>query len=169
MLAELLTDAHFWVGVAFVIFLGILVRAGVHTLAWNALGAAGRKVRAQLDEAEQLRTEAQALLDDIKRQREEAERVAVATVAAAKDEAKRLQAEAQLKLAEDIKRRGQLAERRIATAEAQAAADVKAAAADLATQLAERVLTARLAGAKSDPLVDAALPQLAGKAFSPKH
>ena len=61
------------------------------------------------------------------------------------------------------KRRAELAERRIATAEAQAAADVKAAAADLATHLAEQVLTARLAKSKSDPLVDAALAQLPSK------
>ena len=49
------------------------------------------------------------------------------------------------------------AERRIALAETQAATEVKAAAADLAAQAAEAVLAARLAAAKSDPLVDAAV------------
>jgi F-type H+-transporting ATPase subunit b len=38
-----------------------------------------------------------------------------------------------------------------------------AAAADLAAQMAENVLAQRLAGAKSDPLVDAAVGQLAEK------
>jgi len=160
MLEELLLDAHFWVGVAFVCFLLLMIRVGVHKLAWNALGESGRKVRAQLDEAEALRTEAQALLDQIKTQREEAERQAAAMLAAAKDEAKRLQAEAKTKLAEQIARRGELAERKIATAEAQAAAEVKAAAADLAAQIAEQVLVARLAGTRSDPLIDGALKQL---------
>jgi len=163
---ELLTDAHFWVGVAFVVFLGVLVMAGVHKFAWSALGEAGRKVQAQLDEAESLRREAQTLLSQITEQRAEAERVAAATVEAARDEARRLQAEAQVKLAEQIERRGQLAERRIAVAEAQATADVKAAAADLAAQMAEQVLTTRLAGAKSDPLIDQALGQLGSQAFS---
>ena len=74
-----------------------------------------------------------------------------------------MQAEAQVRLAEQIERRGQLAERRIATAEAQAAAEVKAAAGELAAQMAEQVLAARIAGAKSDPLIDAAIGQLAGK------
>jgi F-type H+-transporting ATPase subunit b len=160
---ELLTDAHFWVGVAFIAFLAILVVAGVHKLAWNALGAAGDKVRAQLDEANRLREEAQALLSQIKSDREAAERQAAEMLAFAREEAVRLQAEAQVKLAEQIERRGQLAERRIATAEAQAAADVKAAAADLAAQMAEQVLAARLIGAKSDPLIDAAIGQMAGK------
>lgn len=166
MIAELLTDAHFWVGVAFVIFLGILARVGVHRMAWDYLGATGRKVQAQLGEAEELRKEAEALLEEIKRQRDEAERLAEATLAAAREEAVRQQAEAQAKLAEDIKRRGELAERRIATAEAQAAAEVKAAAADLAAQMAEQVLTQRLAGAKTDPLVDQAIPQLGQRAFA---
>ena len=40
---ELLTDAHFWVGIAFVVFLAILVMAGVHKFAWKALGDAATK------------------------------------------------------------------------------------------------------------------------------
>jgi len=160
---ELLTEAHFWVGAAFVVFLAILVLAGVHKFAWKALGDAGATVRAQLDEANRLREEAQALLDRIKADRDASEKLAAEILATAKDQAKRMQAEAQVNLAEQIERRGQLAERRIATAEAQAAAEVKAAAGELAAQMAERVLTARLAGAKSDPLIDSAIKQLAGK------
>lgn len=160
MLAELLIDAHFWVGVAFLVFVLLMVRLGVHKIAWNALGESGRKVRAQLDEAQALRDEAQGLLDQIKVQREEAERQAAAMLAAAKDEAKRLQAEAKAKLEEQVKLRGELAERKIAAAETQAAAEVKAAAAELAAGLAEKVLVKRLSGAASDPLVDGALQQL---------
>lgn len=160
---ELLLDAHFWVGVAFVVFLGILVMAGVHKFAWKALGDAGAKVQAQLDEAEALRKEAQDLLAQVRQQKEASEKLAAEMLANAKDEAARLQVDAQAKLAEQIERRGQLAERKIATAEAQAAAQVKAAAADLAAQMAEQVLVARLAGASSDPLVDSAIGQLAGK------
>jgi F-type H+-transporting ATPase subunit b len=160
---ELLLDAHFWVGVAFVVFLGVLVMAGVHRFAWKALGDAGAKVQAQLAEAQDLRAEAQRLLDNIKVEREAAERHAAEMLANAEEQAKRLQVEANAKLAEQIERRGQLAERRIATAEAQATADVKAAAADLAAQMAERILGQRIAGAKTDPLIDTAIGQMAGK------
>lgn len=160
---ELLMDAHFWVGLAFIVFLAILVAAGVHRFAWKALGDAGDKVRAQLAEAEGLRAEAQALLEQIKVQKAQSEKLAAEVLANAKDEAERLRIEAQVKLAEQIERRGQLAERRIATAEAQAAAEVKAAAADLATQMAEDVLKTRIAGAKSDPLIDQAIGQLSSK------
>jgi F-type H+-transporting ATPase subunit b len=160
---DLITDAHFWVGAAFVVFLVVLVAAGVHKFAWKALGDAGEKVRAQLDEANRLREEAQALLARIQSEREQSERHAAEILANAEEQAKRMQVEAQERLAEQIERRGQLAERRIATAEAQAAAEVKAAAGELAAQMAEQVLTARIAGAKTDPLIDAAIGQLAGK------
>src|SRR6185369_5507185 len=145
------------------IFLGVLIVAGVHKFAWKALGEAGEKVRAQLAEADELRAEAQRLLDNIKVEREAAEKHAAEMLANAEEQAKRLQVEANAKLAEQIERRGQLAERRIATAEAQATADVKAAAADLAAQMAERILSQRLTGAKTDPLIDSAIGQMAGK------
>jgi F-type H+-transporting ATPase subunit b len=160
---ELLLDAHFWVGIALVVFFGVLVMAGVHKFAWKALGDAGEKVRAQLAEADALRAEAQALLDNIKVEREAAEKHAAEMLANAEEQAKRLQVEANAKLAEQIERRGQLAERRIATAEAQATADVKAAAAELAAQMAEQILSQRLAGATTDPLIDAGIGQMAGK------
>ena len=66
-------------------------------------------------------------------------------------------------LEEQIVRRTALAERKIAVAEAQASAEVKAAAADLAAQAAEAVLATRIAGAKSDPLIDEGLKGLAGR------
>ena len=71
------------------------------------------------------------------------------------DEANRLRQEAQTLLA-DIKTHRE-------TTEAQAAADVKAAAAELAAQIAEQVLAARLTAAKSDPLIDRGVDQLAAK------
>ncbi|HEY2751133.1 ATP F0F1 synthase subunit B [Phenylobacterium sp.] len=160
---SLITEAHFWVGVAFVVFLLVLVAAGVHRFAWKALGDAGEKVRAQLDEANRLREEAQALLARIQSDHEQSEKLSAEILANAEEQAKRSQAEAQVRLAEQIERRGQLAERRIAVAEAQAAAEVKAAAGELAAQLAEQVLAARIKVAKTDPLIDLAIGQLAGK------
>jgi F-type H+-transporting ATPase subunit b len=160
---ELLLDSHFWVGIALLVFFGVLVWAGVHKLAWTKLGEAGAKVQAQLDEADALRREAQDLLAQVKQQKEASDKLAAEMLANAAEEAKRLQADAQVKLAEQIERRGQMAERKIAQAEAQAEADVRATAAELAAQMAEQVLVQRLAGAKSDPLIDKAIGQMAGK------
>src|SRR5690242_11662946 len=97
---EVLLDSHFWIGLAFVVLMGILVMAGVHKLAWKALGDAGAKVQAQLDEAEALRTEAQTLLTQVQQQKAAADKHAAELLANAAEEAKRLQAEAQTRLAE---------------------------------------------------------------------
>ena len=160
---ELLQDAEFWTGLALLVFFGLLFALGVHKAAAKALDSKAAKIQADLDEAKKLREEAQALLSSLKDQREQTEKLAGEMLANAKAEAKRFEVEAKAKLEEQIKRRQELAERRISNAEAQAAAEVKAAAAELATQLAEGVLAQRITGAKSDPLIDAAVGQLATK------
>ena len=162
-ITKLIGDAEFWVGLAFVFFAGLMVYAKVPSAIAGILDSRGQKIQAQLDEANQLREEAQRLLADIKVQREAAEKTAAGMIAAAKDDATRLLADAKVKLEEDIQRRRVVAERKIATAEAQAAADVKAAAADLAAQAAESVLAARIAVATTDPLIDQGLAGLASR------
>lgn len=150
-----------WVGWGVIVFLGIVIYVGGFKKVAAALDAKSAVIQADLDEAARLRAEAEALLAEIRGQREDAEKQAAGMLAAAEADAAQMAVDAQAKLEETIARRAALAERKIASAEAQAAADVKAAAADLATQTAERLLTARIAAAKSDPSVDAAIAQLA--------
>lgn len=156
-------DPEFWVRVGLLIFFLILVIAGVPGAIWKSLGDTGKAVRAELDEAVRIRQEATDLLNSIKAQRQEAELKAKEIIALAEEQAQRLTEEARAKLAETIKRREEQAERKIAQAEARAAADVKAAAAELATQLAETILTERTAGLGADPAVDKAIGQLEGR------
>ena len=164
-------EAHFWnfaneelwVGVGLLCFVGILILAGVPKLAAGMLDKKAALIQANLDEAANLRAEAEAMLAQIQARRAETEAQAELMLKEAKSEAKRLSAEAKVKLEEDVVRRTELAKRRIASAEAQAAADVKAAAADMAASMAEEMLKTRLAGAKSDPQLDAAIAQVAGR------
>ncbi|MDB5431498.1 MAG: synthase subunit [Caulobacter sp.] len=160
---ELLLEAETWVGVAFVLLMLLFWRVGAFKTIGGVLDGRGVKIQAQLDEATRLREEAQTLLAGIKAQAEESEKTAAAMLENAKAEAKRLQTEAKSKLEDQISRRAALAERKIATAESQATADVKAAAADLASQVAEQVLATRIAGATSDPLIDQALKTLGNR------
>jgi F-type H+-transporting ATPase subunit b len=162
-LQNALQNAEFWVLVALVILVIVLIAAKVPGVAAKALDAHGERIQAELDEAKRLREEAQALLASLTAQREQAEALAKEMLDNAKAEAKLMTAEAKAKLDEQITRRAEMAERRIANAEVQATAEVKAAAADLAAHIAETVLTARIATSKSDPLVDAALAQLPDK------
>ena len=158
-----LQEAELWVGVGLLIFIGLLVYLKVPNAAGKALDAKGEKIQGQLDEAQRLRDEASALLASIKARHHAAEVQIAAMLKEAESEAHRLEAEAKASLEEQIVRRTELADRRIAIAEAQAATDVKAAAADLATELAQAVLTKRITGAKFDPLIDRAVKELAGR------
>jgi F-type H+-transporting ATPase subunit b len=157
----LFQNAEFWVAVGVVLFFVLITFLKAPHAAAKALDDRGAKIQAALDEAERLRAEARALLESLKLRREQAEAEAARMLADAETEARRLEAEAKVKLEEHIARRTALADRRIAQAEVQAAAEVKAAAADLAAHLAEDVLRARLDGLSSDPLVDKAVGQLA--------
>lgn len=152
-----------WVATGLLVFIAIIWFLKVPKMAAGALDSQTQKIQADLDEAARIRAEAEAMLEALKVERQEAEAQAKAMIANAMAEAKRLEAASKVKLEESIARRELMAERRIALAESQAAAEVKAAAADLAAQAAETVLAQRLAGSKSDPLIDKAIAGLAGK------
>ena len=154
-------NPELWVAAGLIAFLAILYFTGAFRMAVGMLDSNSAKIQADLDEAARLRAEAEALLADVHRQREEAEVQAQQMLAEAGAEARMLEAEAKVRLEEQVVRRTELANRRIQQAEAQAAAEVKAAAGELAASLAEAVLAARLSVAKSDPLIDQAIGQLA--------
>lgn len=157
-------EAEFWVGAGLVIFLAIVFFvAKAHKVAGAALDAKANAIQANLDEAARIRDEAQRLLKELQAERADAERQAKDMLAAAEAQVRQFEAESKAKLEEGLERRRRITDQKIATAEAQAAAEVKAAAAELAAQMAEQVLAQRLAGAKTDPLVDRAIGQLAAK------
>src|SRR5579884_3322633 len=97
---HLLSEAEFWVAVAFVIFIGVLVRVGAPRLIIGALDDRAARIKAELDEARRLRDEAQTLLASYQRRRKEADREAEAIVVAARGEAERLSAEAKTNVEE---------------------------------------------------------------------
>jgi len=156
--------AEFWVGIGLLIFLAIVVFAAkAPAKVTAALDAQSAAIQANLDEAARIREEAQRLLETLKVERAEAERNAKEMLAQAHAQVALLEADAKAKLEESLARRQQVAERKIATAEMQAAVEVKAVAAEMAAQAAETMLAKRLVGAKTDPLVDAAISQIATK------
>ncbi len=156
-----LANPELWVAIGLVLFLAVVWFAGGFRFALGALDAKAARIKEDLDEAARLRAEAEAMLAEIRTQRDEAEVQGAQMLEEARTEATRLAAEAKVKLEEQIVRRKALAERRIANAETQATAEVKAAAADLAAQLAEAVLAERVKVMKTDPSIDAAAGQLA--------
>ena len=158
-----LSNPELWVAVGLILFLAIVVVAKVPGMIAGQLDARAAKIQSELDEAARLRAEAEALLAQIRQEKAEAEAQAAEMLKAAEADARVMEAEARAKLEESLARRQALAERRIAQAEAQAAVEVKAAAAELAAKAAEQILTARLAGQKTDPLLDDAIAQIGSR------
>jgi F-type H+-transporting ATPase subunit b len=156
-------DPEFWVALAFVIFVGVLVKFGVPKMALSALDARGDRIKQALDEAHRLRSEAQAVLAQYQQKRAEAEKEAQAIIVSARVEAERLAGEAKGKVEEFIARRTKMAESKIAQAEAQALADVRAAAADAAVAAAEKVLVQTTHGAAAESLIAKGISDLKTK------
>ncbi len=159
----MLNEAEFWVAVAFVIFVGVLVYFGVHKLILDALDQRSVRIRAELDEARRLKEEAQALLAEYRRKQQMAERDAAEIIAGARAEADRLGVEAKTRMDEFVVRRTKMAETKIAQAEAQALADVRAAAAEAAVAAAEKILTQTVKGSVADDLVTKGIADIRSK------
>ena len=77
-------EAEFWVAAAFVIFLGVLGYFRVHKLILRSIDERRERIKAELDDARRLKSEAEALLAQYKRKQQEAEREAQAIVASAR-------------------------------------------------------------------------------------
>src|SRR5947208_5989609 len=150
---DMIKEPEFWVAVAFVLFVGVLIYVGVHKKLIEALDHRSNRIQAELDEARRLRDEAGKLLAAYQRKQREAEREAEAIIADARAEAGRVAAEARVKMEEFVARRTKLAESKIAQAEAQALADVRAAAADAAVTAAEKILRDTAKGKVADDLI----------------
>ena len=146
-------DAEFWVLVGFVLFVCLVGYLGVHSKLGATLDARASRIRAELDQAEQLRKEAADVLASFEGKRAQAEREAAAIVEQARAEAEMIAREAQERLADFVQRRTAQAEVKIATAEAQALAQVRATAADAATAAATIVLRIEAKGPLGEQLL----------------
>jgi len=146
-------EAETWVAIGFVVFVAMLLSIGVHRTIGKALDDRSARIKAELDEARNLRDEAAGLLAEYQRKRSEAEGEAQEIVSGARAEAERLAVEAKARIEEFVSRRTKMAETKIAQAEAQAAADVRAAAAEAAVAAAEKILRQEAKGDLASRLI----------------
>jgi len=151
--------AEFWVLVAFVLFVGFMVWKARKALT-SGLDARAVRIKAEIDEAQRLRDEAQALLAEYQKKQREALAEVQAMVKQAEEEAKRLKVKAAAELEAALKRREQQALDRIAQAEAQALAEVRNLAVDLAIAATQKILMEKLDPAKAQALVSEAIAEL---------
>ena len=155
--------AEFWVAVAFVAFLAILVYYKVPKLLAKALDDRADAIRKELDEARRLREEAQTLLADYQKRHRNVGQEAEAIVDQARRETEAFAHETRASLKDALERRTKLAEDKIARAEAQAVDEVRAAAVELAIVAAEKILREKAAGASGTALIDQGIRDLKGR------
>jgi F-type H+-transporting ATPase subunit b len=154
-----LSDPTFWVAVSLAIFIA-LVWKPVATAVPKALDDRAAKIKAELDEAEKLRNEAQELLAQYQRKQREVAIEAESIVRHAREEAARMTEEGKAKLEAALKRREAAARARIRRAEEQAMGVVRSRAVDLAIAATRELLAQRLTPAKDDALIDRAIKEL---------
>jgi F-type H+-transporting ATPase subunit b len=155
--------AEFWVAVAFVVFVAILVYYKVPALIAKALDDRAEAIRKELDEARRLREEAQNLLADYQKKHRNVGQEAEAIVDQARREAEALAHETRASLKTTLERRTKLAEDKIARAEAQAVDEVRATAIDVAAAAAEKILREKMTGSGGAALIDQSIRDLKGR------
>lgn len=155
-------DNSFYALVALIIFCVGAVFFGIPKIVAKMLDGQIKKIADDLAAAKTLREEAAALLVEYEQKRVAAEGEAEGIIAAAKEEATRLTAEAQTSLAELVTRRTKAVEDKIAQAEAQAIAEVRARSADVAIEAARLVLTDEMSK-KGGQTVDRAIADVSNR------
>ncbi len=154
-----LADPEFWVLVSFLIFFALFGRR-LWAAITGLLDGRATAIRAELAEAQRLRTEAEAMLRDAERARSEALAEAQQTLARSQSEAARLTQAAAADAEASARRRERVALDRIAAAEKAALADVRRTAADVATSAARQVIAQGLGAETETALLDQAIAAL---------
>ena len=152
-----LSNTDFIVTIAFLVFIGVLVKFKVPSLLAGMLDKRAAAISAELEEAKALREEAQSLLASYERKQKEVQDQAARIVAHAKEEAQIAAEQAKEELTKSIARRLEAAEDQIASAEASALKDVRDRAISIAVGAAGDVIEKKMTDETGDKLIDAAI------------
>jgi F-type H+-transporting ATPase subunit b len=158
----MLESAEFWVTVGFVLLVGGIYRPTAKAIG-AMLDARAEKIRSTLDEAAQLREEAQSLLAEYQRKQRQALKETEEMLERAHDEARHLAEEAAENLDRMMERRAEMAREKIAQAEAEAVREVREIAIDVALAAARKLISDGMNPDQSAALVEAAITELPEK------
>ncbi|MFL9840929.1 F0F1 ATP synthase subunit B [Sphingomonas sp. ST-64] len=147
-------DATMWVAIAMLGLILIVVWKKVPSAIGGMLDKQIAAIRTRLDEANQLRAEAEALRDEYARKLTNVEQEAAAMVAHADEEAQGLLVKAKADAEDLIRRRTKMAEDKIAAAERAALDEVRAKAAQAAATAAGTIIAQKHDAGADKALVD---------------
>ncbi|HSZ11977.1 MAG TPA: hypothetical protein VK759_07370 [Rhizomicrobium sp.] len=163
MIVELLKDPDFWEWLGLLTVVGIILWKRVPAFLGAMLDARAAAITRELDQAKQLREEAQTLLVDYRQRAERAHAEAETMLTETRAEAERFAAESREQLKAQLERRAKQAQDKIAQAEAQALADIRALAADMAVEAAGKLIAARLDDKRAGAIVEDSIKDLSAK------
>jgi F-type H+-transporting ATPase subunit b len=151
------------VAIAFVLFLGILGYYRVHTIIFGLLDRRAAAIRGDLDEARQLREEAQQLLASYERKQREVEAQADRIVETAKREAKEAAEQARRDIETSFERRLRTAEDQIRSAEEAAIRSVRNRAVNVAIAAAADVIGKQMKADEANKLIEDGIGHVEGR------
>jgi len=153
-------DAAGWVALAMLVVFAILVWKRVPAAIGKALDDKIATIRGQLEEAAQLRAEAEALKAEYEAKAAAADAEAATMIERARHEAEGIVDQAKADTAALIARRGRMAEDKIAAAERAAIDQVRARAASAAAAAAATLIAEDLDAEADKPMVDKTIAAL---------
>lgn len=156
---ELLDNPYLWTGFSLLVLIVIAFKKA-RTPVQSWLDGEIAKIKSELEQAKQLRLEAEQLLQSYKAKEQEALRDAAAMVAQAEREAEQLRAATMKELQEKLARGEQQAAERIARAQAEAVAEVRQAVIDVATQASAQLLREQMQGVSATDYLDRVIADL---------
>ncbi len=160
---DLTAWATFWAAVSFFLLIALFVYMKVPGMVTRTLDQRAERIREELDEARKLREDAQQLLAEYQRKRQEAEKEASDIVAAAEREAELMNEEARQRTEDYVARRTALAENKIEQAERDAVNEVRSRAVDIAVAAAGRILADKVDDKLDAELFEKSLGQVSAK------
>lgn len=153
------TDPETWVAVTWLIVVALVARPVFRAIT-AALDLRREKIRARLEDAERLRTEAQEMLASYQKKQRDALKEAEAIVGQAKAEAERLTTQAAANLDDLLRRREQQAVERINQAETEALREVRNKAVDIAINATRKLIAENMSSEQASALIDQAIKDL---------
>lgn len=160
---EFLNDTNIVVTISFVLFIGVLLYAGVPGKVTSMLDGRAAGIRTELDEARALREEAQTLLASYERKQKEVAAQTAEIITHAKAEARTAAETAKADLKQSIARRLQAAEEQIGAAETRALRSVRDQAVAVAVAAAGEVIAAKMPKADADAMMNAAIADMGAR------
>jgi F-type H+-transporting ATPase subunit b len=153
-------NAGGWVAIAMLFVFAILLMKKVPAAIGAALDRKIAAIRGQLEEAENLRKEAEALKAEYAAKAAAAEKEAATMVERARQEADALLEKARLDADALVERRSRMAEEKIAAEERAAVQKLRSAAAEAATRAAAALIADKVDAKTDSSLVDKAIGDL---------